>query len=268
MKREEIRELINEYLKANNITEISDQCAIGVKSMLRGKYKDSEFGNKYEIECEYDDFWSEACITGNIKRLDPFEDDYVIDSVKFSIYENMDVMVWDKDEELSLCLDMDNLSKNDLIDIKHFNYRNTNDLYYMFIRVKSTNRGKLANMIDNCLGYFTDDIPSYAFYNYEGLFYDKSGKAIGDIGGGRGFGGIVMEQGTTAHIATTVKSIGEHSFDGCKYLTEVYLNSNIHYIGKHAFSNIPGLIIHCPFAVKPNNWDDLWCDSSCKVIWG
>lgn len=109
-------------------------------------------------------------------------------------------------------------------------------------------------------------IPPYAFYNYEGKFYHTTNHAIGDIGGGIGFGGFIKELGSITEIRA--KSIGEHAFDGCKNLTEVYLNNDVHYIGKHAFSNVQNLIIHCPTAQKPTTWDEEWCDFNCDVRWG
>jgi hypothetical protein len=48
-------------------------------------------------------------------------------------------------------------------------------------------------------------------------------------------------------------------------LTEVYLSGNVHYIGKHAFANIPGLKIYCDASAKPAAWDDEWCDEACIV---
>ena len=267
MKRTEIRTLIKEYLANNNVEKISQQLADELKRFLHEKYPNEKFGNSYKVECKFNDLFVKSdCVSGKIDRYDPFEPDFIIDSVSFSIDGDLRVMVWEKDK-IALNLDMSNLSEDDKTDIMNIdNYRNI-DVYSTFMRIPPKDRGKLANMIPDsmALELFGDDIPPYAFYQYEGLFYHTTNKGVGNLGGGFGFGGFIREKGTIAEIGNRFASIGEHAFDGCLNLTEVHISGNVHYVGKHAFSNVPSLIIYCGAPSKPASWDNEWCDENCKV---
>lgn len=267
MDRTEIRTLIKEYLIDNNVMKISSQLADNLKSFLKEKHPNKRFGNSYKIKCEFSDLFGKGgCITGKIDRCDPLEPDFVIDSVSFSIDGELRVMTWEKDK-IVLTLDMSNLSEDDKTDISNIdNYHNI-DVYRTFMHIPPHHRGKLATMIPDsrALELLEDDIPPYAFYKYEGLFYHTTNRGVGNLGGGFGFGGFIREKGSIAEIGNRFASIGEHAFDGCLNLKEVHLSGKIHYIGKHAFSNIPGLIIHCDASSKPACWDDEWCDENCTV---
>ena len=270
MKREEIRKCINEFFQNNSSIVLSKNTANELKRILEEKYENKEYGNKYEIEVEFNEIFAGPPIYGSVRRCDPFEKTKVLDCVEFIIDSNKGVAVREN-RRFSLTLNMSNLSKDDLIDIENISYFYSNklsfDIYTTFMRVKPFDRGVLANKIEDCLTCFTYDIPPYAFYNYAGKFYHTTNRAIGDIGGGKGFGGFVKEQWSIADISDSIISIGEHAFDGCKNLSGVNIKGNVHYIGKHAFSNIPGLIIHVNETSKPDLWDDEWCDSNCEVIW-
>ncbi len=267
MKRTEIRTLIKEYLADNNVRKISQQMADELKRFLHAKYPSEKFGNSYNVECKFNDLFSKSgCVSGKIDRCDPFEPDFIINSVSFSIDGDLHVMVWEKDK-FALDLDMSNLSEDDKTDIMNIdNYHNI-DVYRTFIRIPPQDRGKLATMIPNSMGLelLRDDIPPYAFYQYEGLFYHTTNKGVGNLGGGFGFGGFIREKGTIAEIGNRFTSIGEHAFDGCLNLTEVHISGNVQYVGKHAFSNVPGLKVYCSALSKPASWDDDWCDGLCQV---
>ena len=266
MKRNEVRSVIKEFLLEFDIKALSSDVADKLAIYLQEKYPSTKFGNSYNIECKFDDFFCARNVCGKIDRCDSFEESYVLDSVTFDINKDLQVMVWDK-EPFALTLDMDNLSDDDLIDINNINNQGKIDVYTTFMRIGEKNRGKLASKIPNseALELFDKDIPPFAFYEYDGLFYHTTRKAVGDLGGGVGFGGYVREQGSVAEISNTVISIGSHAFDGCKNLTKVYISSNVNYIGKHAFANIPDLVIYCNLPSKPDTWDNEWCDENCTV---
>ena len=271
MKRTEIRAVIKEYLKNNNVAGLSAKVANELEMYLQDMYPNQKFGNTYKIKCDFEDFFATASISGKVDRCDSFETDFVLDSVFFNIDSSLQVMVWDH-EKTVLNLDMNNLTDDDLVDIKHIDIRNTYgnfDIYKIFARVPAKDRGKLSNMIpdDMALELFDTDIPPYAFYHYDGLFYHTTNKGVGNLGGGIGFGGFVREKGTVAQIGNRVMSIGEHAFDGCKNLTEIYISGDTHYVGKYAFSNVPGLKIYCSATSKPDLWDDEWCDAGCDVCY-
>ena len=270
MNRQEIREMIKEYLKSASPRSLSEVTAKQLEEYLKARYPGAKLGNKYNIECDFVDFFTNRnYISGLIERCDSFDEDSVIDSVSFHVYDDMSVMAWDKGG-FALKLDMDNLSNDDLTDIMHMDNSEKIDLYTTFMRISPKDRGRLAGMIPNSMAteLFHNDIPPYAFYKYDGQFYGSTGKGVGDLGGGIGFGGFTRALGSKAEIKPTVISIGEHAFDGCLHLTEVYVSKNVHYIGKHAFANIPGLVIRCGAPSKPATWDDEWCDGGCKVIFG
>ena len=260
MERNEIRNIINHYLIDNKINELNERVAKDLYSLLRSNYKDNLYGNVFEINCEFDELFE--IIKGDIKRCDPFEKTHVIDKVDFNIDSKLEVMAYDKDN-MVLNLDMDNLSKNDLIDIKNISpIMGRIDLYKTFMRIKPEQRGALANMIENCVSAFRNDIPPYAFYKYSGLFLSSSNRMT------TGFIAIIKEKGSVLEIDSNVLSIGEHAFDTCENLKQVIIKGNIQYIGKHAFSNNKDLVIHVYSETsKPSTWDDEWCDSNCKVVW-
>ena len=267
MKRAEIRTMIKAYLSDNNIKSLSQQLADNLKIFLQGKYPNEKDGNSYTIECEFTDLFVKSdSVTGRIDRCDPLEPDFIIDSVSFSIDADLRIMTWEKDK-IALNLDMDNLSEDDKTDIMNIDSFHNIDVYGTFMRTAPKNRGKLAAMIPNsmALELFEKDIPPYAFYQYDGLFYHTTNKGVGNLGGGFGFGGFVRKKGSIAEIGNRFSSIGEHAFDGCLNLTEIHISGNIHYVGKHAFSNIPGLVIYCSAPSKPSTWEDDWCDEFCKV---
>ena len=269
MKRTDIRAAIKEYLTDNIVTELSEEVADELAKYLKGRFPDKECGNLYNVECDFWGFFAEnGSISGKIERCDPIEIDHVIDSVSFSIDKDLRVMAWDRDKTI-LSLDMHNLSEDDESDIMGMaDPRRYVDIYRTFMRVPSKDRGKLSSMIPNsmALSLFEDDIPPYAFYQYDGYFLHKTNRGVGDLGGGVGYGGIIQEEGTIAEIGNRFVSIGEHAFDGCKNLTEVHISGNVHVVGKHAFSNIPGLVIYCSASAKPSTWDDDWCDENCKAF--
>ena len=264
MTRTDIRTLIKEFLANAGTKVLSSHLSDKLAAQLRKQYPDRQHGNVYNINCEYDDLFN--MINGRIDRCDSFEQDSVMDSVSFAIDKDLRVEAWDQTPAV-LTLDMNDLSEDDLVDISHMNDFGRVDVYKTFMRTPAKDRGKLAAMIPHARGLelFDEDIPPYAFYQYEGKFYSFTGKAVGDLGGGVGFGGSVRALGTVAEISSRVVVIGEHAFDGCRNLTEVYLPGNVHYVGKHAFANIPGLIIRCGAASKPALWDDQWCDENCTV---
>lgn len=267
MNRIEIRNVIKEYLIDHNVGRVSQELAAKLNSFLKMKYPNEKYGNSYTIECEFTDlFMKSDSITGRIDRFDPFEPDFIIDSVSFSIDDGLHIMTWEKDKVV-LNLDMDSLSEDDKTDIMNIDSFHNIDVYGTFMRIVPQNRGKLAAMIPDsmALELFEKDIPPYAFYQYDGLFYHTTSRGVGNLGGGFGFGGFVRKKGGIAEIGNRFSSIGEHAFDGCSNLTEVHISGNIHYVGKHAFSNIPGLVIYCNLPAKPTTWDDEWCDKNCKV---
>jgi len=269
MKRTDIRAIIKEYLADSTVKELSEQVASDLVAYLRKRFPNKQFGNVYNVECDFWGFFADSgSISGKIERCDPTEVDHVIDSVSFSIDKELRVMVWDQDE-FALTLNMNHLSEDDVTDIMHMaDTRHKVDIYRTFMRIPSKDRGKLSSMIPDskALSLFESDVPPYAFYQYDGLFYHNTNRCVGDLGRGIGFGGIIQEKGTIAEIGNRFISIGEHAFDGCKNLTEVHISGKIHYVGKHAFANIPGLVIYCNASAKPSAWDDEWCDESCKVL--
>lgn len=266
MNRTEIRELIKEYLEANNVKNVSADVAEELGAYLRKKHPNKRYGNLYTVYCEFWEFFPDDHIDGRIDLCDPLETEKVICSVKFFIDKKLRVMTWEN-QPIALTLDVNNLTEDDLIDIENIDAYGKIDIYYTFMRTPAKDRGKLAAMIPGSLALelFVTDIPPYAFYGYDGLFYHRTNKAVGDIGGGFGFGGLVRELGTVATIGNGVVSVGDHAFDGCRHLTEIRIASSVRYIGKHAFSNIPGLVIRCNMSSKPAMWDDEWCDENCTV---
>ena len=151
MKRTEIRTLIKEYLADNNVEKMSQQTADELKRFLQAKHPNEKFGNSYKVECKFNDLFVKSdCVSGKIDRYDPFEPDFIIDSVSFSIDGDLRVMVWEKDK-IALNLDMSNLSEDDKTDIMNIdNYHNI-DVYRSFIRIPPQDRGKLATMIPNSM---------------------------------------------------------------------------------------------------------------------
>ena len=269
MKREEIRLKLKDFLKDKCVKKLTAQVAYEIKEFLREKYPNQRFGNSNTIDSKFSELFAKGgCISGKIDRCDPFEPTFIIDSVRFSIDCDLSVMVWENDK-FALNLDLNNLSEDDITDIKHIGNGSEIDLYRTFIRIPVKDRGKFAEMIPDSLALdlLGDDIPPYAFYKYNGLFYHTTTKGVGDLGGGIGFGGYIKERGSKVQIKNNVVSIGEHAFDCCSNLTEVHISGNVHYVGKHAFSNIPNLIIYCDMVSKPSTWDDEWCDKNCKVVY-
>lgn len=259
MKREEVRKKIREFLNNNHISALSKGVADDLVVFLKEQYPDRQFGNVYDIKAKYDSSFSQ--ISGHIKRCDSFDRNDVIDAVSYKIMENLDINVSSDREKLLLTLDMNNLTRDDIVDIKMFSlpFSGNNDVYKTFMRVAPKERGKLASMVNGCPQVFSTDIPPYAFYEYEGLFYCTTQERVSF--------GIVKMPGSVAELNTGLVSIGEHAFDGCKQLKKVLLSGDIHYVGKFAFANIPGLIIECSASSKPDYWDDEWCDSNCIVKW-
>ena len=265
MKREDVRKVIHECI--DDLNKPLPELVKPLKDHLLSTYHQrDEFDNSYQIKVEYDELYE--CINGSVERLDPIEKTRAVDKVIFSISSDKSITA-KTGGVIVLSLDMDNLSKDDLTDIKSMDHVTTDvDIYRTFMRVHPSKRGILSNMLFNAVGSFKEDIPPYAFYKYEGEYFAKSGKMFGDLApGGMGFGGFVMQKGNVLEIPSVVKSIGEHAFDSSKNLTKAYIPENVKYIGYHAFSNTPGLTIYCSSSSKPSNWDDEWCDKNCTVVW-
>ena len=267
MEREEVRKHLHEYFKIVGNVELSDGLARDMVTYLKLKYPNRRFGNTYVIEGSFHSFFPKEHIEGCVKRMDPIEQNHVVDFIKFEIFGPDEIAVWGEDPVV-LDLDLDHLSKDDLVDIKYLDLPSGRiDVINTFMRIPPKKRGLLAGMMENPLAAFRHHVPPYAFYNYQGQFYHTTNKTFGDIGGGYGFGGFIRELGSTLEIDSSVKIIDEHAFDSCANLKEVIIKGKPHHIGKLAFSNTSGLVIRCRFDEKPGDWDEEWCDANCKVIW-
>ena len=69
MKRTEIRAFIKAYLTENNVTTLSPKVAEALAEHLGEKLPNELSGNGYNIECEFEDFFTSGdFISGKIER--------------------------------------------------------------------------------------------------------------------------------------------------------------------------------------------------------
>ena len=270
MKRNDIRAYIHGFFEDAKPVSLSEETTEKLKAFLEAKLSSAAHDTDFVVEADYHDFFPSNRIEGNTKRMDPVEPGRAVESVHFYIDSPEEVMVW-SDEPFVLNLDMDCLSKDDLVDIKYLGkspHGYEIDVYKTFLRIPPLKRGLLSSMMEDPMGAFDHEVPPYAFYGYKGQFKHTTDETV-DLSGGLGqFLAHKVERGSTLDVDAWIESIGEHAFDGCTNLKEVIIRYKPHYVGKHAFANIPGLVIRCPrLSKKPDNWDDEWCDENCKIIW-
>ena len=72
----------------------------------------------------------------------------------------------------------------------------------------------------------------------------------------------------TYNVPTTVQTIAEYAFEGCRRLYEVRIGTNVEYIREHAFKDCINLTILCRVSSKPYDWDTYWNSSNCPVEYG
>ena len=73
---------------------------------------------------------------------------------------------------------------------------------------------------------------------------------------------------TNVVIPNSVTSIEDLAFSECTSLTSILMPNSVTSLGSYVFYNSDNLTINCEASVKPNEWNELWNYSNCKVVWG
>ena len=65
-----------------------------------------------------------------------------------------------------------------------------------------------------------------------------------------------------------VNAISSYTFNHCDNLKSVIIPDSVIKIGNYAFDIKSSLELYCEVNEKPLEWDDNWCLSNCRIIWG
>lgn len=212
-------------------------------------------------------------------KLDTIEDNYLLEGFIISFSKENRLSVFDmtrlgRPEILTPVIS--DYSKEAILavypDFKS-NYRDMDErVKKLFDNAPLEKRGILSAILSNELDrsfpiLFDGKIPDYCYYNWDSLFKVPESA----VRGGSQFGAFMYQMiipSSRVNLPKSVTVIGQHAFDGCRRLTEIFIPNSVEKVESCAFANCPSLIIKCEADHQPSDWAYDWNPNHNRVEWG